>query len=151
MAIQVNEEDLPGLYQSANNSSLSQQKAYFNSIAWYILLLLIASLFAFFADGYGNAYFRIISFILFLATLSITIWLRYSRPDKIWYNGRAVAESVKTRAWRWMMRAEPYLENDKPDTMRKEFIDDLRKILKQNEDLVKKTQHQRQCSRPNFD
>jgi len=73
-----------------------------------------------------------------LATLSIMIWLRVSRPDDIWYNGRAVAESVKTRSWRWMMRAEPYIDCEKLEIMRKHFVNDLKTILKQNESLIGK-------------
>jgi hypothetical protein len=66
------------------------------------------------------------------------IWLRISKPDDIWYNGRAVAESVKTRSWRWMMRAEPYIDCENVEIMRKHFIIDLRTILKQNESLIGK-------------
>lgn len=136
--IKIEDSDLPGLYQSANSSSMNEQKKYFNGITWYLILLVIAALFAFFSDGENNSIYKIISAILFLATLSIVIWLRISRPDDIWYNGRAVAESVKTRSWRWMMRAEPYLDCENVDTVRKHFINDLKTILKQNESLIGK-------------
>ena len=66
------------------------------------------------------------------------IWLRVSKPDDIWYNGRAVAESVKTRAWRWMLRAEPYEDCEDVEIMRKRFVIDLKTILKQNESLIGK-------------
>ena len=99
---------------------------------------IIAALFAFFADDYPNPIFKIISTVLFLLTLFIMIWLRVSRPDDIWYNGRAVAESVKTRSWRWMMRAEPYMDCDNIEIVRKHFVNDLKTILKQNESLIGK-------------
>ena len=66
------------------------------------------------------------------------IWLRVSKPDDIWYNGRAVAESVKTRAWRWMMRAEPYIDCENVEIMRKLFVNDLKVILEQNKSLIGK-------------
>ena len=138
MAIIVNDKDLPGLYQSADSSSIKEQKKYFNGIAWYLMLLIIAALFAFFSDGQPEPVLKIIATVLFLATLSIMVWLRVRRPDDIWYNGRAVAESVKTRSWRWMMRAEPYVDCEKLEIMRKHFVNDLKTILKQNESLIGK-------------
>lgn len=136
--MKVEDKDLPGLYQTADASSVREQKKYFNGITWYLFLLIIAALFVYFADDYPNPIFKIISTLLFLLTLFIMIWLRVSRPDDIWYNGRAVAESVKTRSWRWMMRAEPYLDCENVEIMRKHFINDLKTILKQNESLIGK-------------
>ncbi|SHN12496.1 DUF4231 domain-containing protein [Flavobacterium xinjiangense] len=138
MEIKINDQDLPGLYQSADSSSLKEQKKYFKGIAYYLILLIIAALFAFLSDSQEYPIFKIISTVLFLATLSITIWLKVSRPDDIWYNGRAVAESVKTRSWRWMMRTEPYFDCEKVEEMRKHFINDLKTILRQNESLIGK-------------
>lgn len=136
--IKIDDKDLPGLYQTADTASIKEQKKYFYGITWYLILLIIAALFAYFADSYPNPILKIISTILFLLTLFITIWLRVSRPDDIWYNGRAVAESVKTRSWRWMMRAEPYLDCEDVEIMRKYFVNDMKTILKQNETLIGK-------------
>lgn len=132
------DNDLPGLFQSADTASIREQKKFFNGIFWYLTLLIVAALFAFFADDYPNPIFKIASTVLFLLTLFIMIWLRISRPDDIWYNGRAVAESVKTRSWRWMMRAEPYNDCDNIEIVRKHFVNDLKTILKQNESLIGK-------------
>jgi len=132
------DKDLPGLFQSADTASVKEQKKFFNGIFWYLTLLIVAALFAFFADDYPNPIFKIVSTVLFLLTLFIMIWLRVSRPDDIWYNGRAVAESVKTRSWRWMMRAEPYVDCDNIEIVRKHFVNDLKTILKQNESLIGK-------------
>ncbi len=37
-----------------------------------------------------------------------TLFLLQSKPDKQWYDARAIAESVKTIAWRYMAGADPY-------------------------------------------
>jgi hypothetical protein len=132
------DKDLPGLFQSADMAAIKEQKKFFKGIFWYLTLLIVAALFAFFADDYPNPIFKIISTVLFLLTLFIMVWLRVSRPDDIWYNGRAVAESVKTRSWRWMMRAEPYFDCDNIENVRKHFVIDLKNILKQNENLIGK-------------
>ena len=132
------DKDLPGLFQSADTASIKEQQKFFKGVFWYLILLIVAALFAFFADDYPNTIFKIISTVLFLLTLFIMVWLRVSRPDDIWYNGRAVAESVKTRSWRWMMRAEPYFDCDNIEIVRKHFVIDLKTILKQNENLIGK-------------
>lgn len=132
----ITEKDFPGLYQSADRASIREQKNYFRSIAIYLILLIIAAAVAFLSNYFENSIIKIISALFFLITLSITIWIKYKRPDDIWYNGRAVAESVKTRTWRWMMRADPYQDND-INIARGQFINDLKEILKQNRSLVK--------------
>lgn len=134
----INEKELPGLYQCADRASGKAQKRYFNGIAWYLILLIVAAASTYYADGSNSSLFNIISAGFFLITLSITIWLKFSKPEDIWYNGRAVAESVKTRTWRWMMRAEPYNDSDNIEIVRRQFISDLRTILKQNDSLIGK-------------
>ncbi len=128
-------ETLPGLYRSADAASLEAQSSYFRALKSYIFLLIIAALvsFAWPTDSYG----AMASAALFLFTLGILIFLRVNRPDDIWYNGRAVAESVKTRSWRWVMRAEPYEDTDNVERVSKQFINDLKAILNQNRSLSK--------------
>jgi len=138
MDIKIADTDLPGLYQAANTASLKEQRIYFNGILAYIFLLVIAAFFAFLSDSTPSAILKIVSALLFLSSLGVMIWLRVAKPDDIWYNGRAVAESVKTRAWRWMLRAEPYEDTEDIETMRKEFVKDLKAILKQNQSLIGK-------------
>jgi hypothetical protein len=122
--------DLPGLYHSADEASLTAQNQYVLGLKAYIFFLILASLFAYFSIDSANK--AIVSASLFLVSVGITIWLNVMKPEDVWYNGRAVAESVKTRAWRWMMRAEPYDNNIELEIASKEFIADLKKILEQN-------------------
>ncbi len=138
MDLKIESENLPGLYKSANNASIAEQKKYFNGIRVYIFLLILGAGFAYFADNNPNAITKIFSALFFLASLGVMIWLRVAKPDDVWYNGRAVAESVKTRAWRWMLRAEPYEDTSDREIMRKKFIKDLKTILEQNQSLIGK-------------
>lgn len=125
--------DLPGLYQTADQASLDAQNSYFSGLKWYLFLLTCAALVSYASPS--STYGAILSTILFLITLGILIFLRVKRPDGIWYNGRAVAESVKTRSWRWMMRADPYQDRDKLEIVSGNFINDLKAILNQNKGL----------------
>lgn len=129
----INDEDFPALYKSADSASLKAQRAYFNALRCYLILLIIAALVSFFFPT--NVYAAMASAFLFLISLIILIWIKVKKPEDTWYNGRAVAESVKTRTWRWMMKAEPY-ESDGPNQQVKtEFLSDLKAILEQNRAL----------------
>ena len=136
MSLQLNNETLPGLFQAADSASLEAQSKYFFWLRLYLLLLIAAAAVSFaMAEGRLGAS---LSASLFLVTLFILVWLKISRPDDIWYNGRAVAESVKTRAWRWCMRAEPYKRTEDFGEVSEAFIDDLKEILGQNRRLSEK-------------
>jgi hypothetical protein len=129
----VSDKVLPGLYQSADQASLKAQATYYNALRTYLILLVIAAFVSFYWPK--DSYAAIASASLFLITLAILVFIRVKRPDDVWYNGRAVAESVKTRAWRWMMRAEPYQDCENIEIVSKQFINDLKAILKQNRSL----------------
>lgn len=131
--LKITSDDLPGLYQSANQASLYAQENYFRGLRWYLILLICAAFISYArpSDILG----ALLSAGLFLITLGILIFIRVQRPDDTWYNGRAVAESVKTRSWRWMMRAEPYEDCGNIEIVSKQFINDLKTILDQNRSL----------------
>ncbi|QKJ22614.1 DUF4231 domain-containing protein [Poseidonibacter lekithochrous] len=135
MDLELNSKTLPGLHKLASDASSSSQKNYFLSLGAYLFLVIIAVSVSFYfpKDAMG----AIISASFFFITLGILIALKYFKPDDQWYNGRAVAESVKTRSWRWCMRAEPYLDNVDIQIVSKEFMGDLKSILDQNKNLSK--------------
>lgn len=124
---------MPGLYQSADQASLDAQNIYFRGLRWYLVLLICAAYISYAQPN--DIIGALLSAGLFLITLGILIFIRVQRPDDTWYNGRAVAESVKTRTWRWMMRAEPYEDCENIEIVSKQFINDLKAILEQNKSL----------------
>lgn len=125
--------EYPALYKAANEASNSSQKNYLSGLKWYLWLSVIAALLAVYVKESKEA--GIIAAIFFLAIIFLTIYQAFKRFDKIWYNGRAVAESVKTRTWRFVMRAEPYSDSESINTVKKEFCADLNDILVQNQEL----------------
>ncbi|MBY4675210.1 DUF4231 domain-containing protein [Marinobacterium sp. CAU 1594] len=129
----IDSSSLPGLYRSADQASLYAQSAYFWGLRWYLLLLIGAAFISY--SRPSDIVGALISSILFLVTLGILIYIRVKRPDDIWYNGRAVAESVKTRSWRWMMRAGTYGDSENIEVVSKRFVDDLKAVLDQNKSL----------------
>jgi len=66
----------------------------------------------------------------------LSIWLsarqeRHPKPEE-WYDARALAESTKSMAWKYMMSAEPYLGGQGDSA----FAADLRKLLKDAQKTV---------------
>jgi hypothetical protein len=55
--------------------------------------------------------------LAFLAALGLQYRLSTDAPEKDWYDGRAAAESIKGLAWRYAVRAEPFLTDDDADTL----------------------------------
>jgi len=61
--------------------------------------------------------------------LWLTATLRNTKKAEAWYDGRALAESTKSMAWKYMMKAEPYgadLSSRQADEL---FCNDLEKLL----------------------
>ena len=129
----MKENDFPALYNSADCASLEAQRNYFNALRLYLILLISAAFVSF--KWPQDVYGAIASVTLFLLTLGILVWLKVQKPEDIWYNGRAVAESVKTRTWRWIMKAEPYDKTINEEQAQKELLSDLKAILDQNRSL----------------
>jgi len=131
--MQMEESDFPALYNAADSASLEAQSDYFNALRLYLILLVAAAFISF--SWPQEVYFAIASAALFFITLGILVWIKVKKPDDIWYNGRAVAESVKTRTWRWIMKAEPYDKAISEEQAQRELLSDLKAILHQNRAL----------------
>lgn len=121
----MEEKDYPSLYRLANNYSVKAQNRYINGIRAYLILLFLGALVSFCKTFLPFPIF-LYSAILFGLGLLLLIIQSFKRYDEIWYNGRAVAESIKTRTIRFIMKAEPYQEDEKG------FLQDLKDILKDN-------------------
>jgi hypothetical protein len=73
-------------------------------------LLFVASVFAlniFETPIYFAAYV-----LVFVASLALLLFRTTRKPEQDWYKCRALAESVRTSTWRYVMRAEPFNSDD---------------------------------------
>lgn len=120
--------DFPGLYQSADTLSGNAQKYFFGALFSNLLLLVLAA----FASviNYPHWIAALIQCLLLLLALASSVLLAWKRPEKLWYSGRAVAESIKTMTWRYVSRAEPFDKSD--DESRSLLISRLRDVVQQN-------------------
>ena len=74
--------------------------------------------------------------IVFIASIFVSIVMLNKRSEDEWYRARAIAESVKTSTWRFMMKGAPYLDSTSIEQVKKEFRNLLRSILTEHKDLA---------------
>jgi hypothetical protein len=120
--------DYPALYQSASSSSKQAQHQYLWSVRIEYALLIVASCASLFVGQFPNLNF--LYSISILIASGIMGYLALRKPEKDWYGCRALAESVKTATWRYMMKAAPF--NGSSGDVRSDFAIFLEDILKAN-------------------
>lgn len=130
----MQQEDYPALYQAADKASIKAQTTFLNIIKWYVFLLIAGVLLSFI--GINSKIPAIIAAIFFLFTIGLSILMATKQYQKIWYNSRAVAESVKTVTWRFIMKTEPYLGEISLNDVRSKFCTTLKNILDQNKQIA---------------
>jgi hypothetical protein len=109
--------DFPALFRSADRESQRAQRSYLTSLRVRLGSLVIAA--------FGGALtlttaggFQVgggLAFLAFACALGAELFLATTSPLTTWYEGRAAAESAKTLAWRYMVRAEPFEVDDDVD------------------------------------
>ena len=123
-------EDYPALYRSADSGSNRAQRHFLNSLrAEFILLCSLVV-----ATGAKQSYAGWWAASLLLATILTGLLVhRYLvENDTKWYRCRALAESIKTSAWRFACRAQPYQDCEKVSIAVRNFLQDLIKIKADN-------------------
>lgn len=124
----LSNDSYPGLYRYADLASLRAQRAYLRFHQVYLGSLILGS-----ATGaittLGISWLNVglyTAMALVLAVGLLILWIMRARQDdKVWFDGRAVAESAKTVTWRFMMKVPPFHEDDKAEGR---FISQLREI-----------------------
>lgn len=128
----MKEEDFPALYRSADELSLESQTHFFRGLKVHLVLLVGATVLSIVSIPHWSI--AALQLLALLGALSCSIYLFSKRPDRYWYGGRAVAESIKTITWRYVCRAEPFQGSD--DVARNAFQQRLKAIVDQNKDVA---------------
>ncbi|MEI4473532.1 DUF4231 domain-containing protein [Frigidibacter sp. MR17.24] len=122
--------DYPALYETAGDLSAKSQSTYLSLIrAEYALLFLAAVLSM---NWSKEPTFFIAYTLVLLSSLGILVCRNWMKPEQDWYRGRALAESIKTSSWRFVMRSSPFEDSASIVIPRGEFRGHLLAILKAN-------------------
>lgn len=136
----LREEDLPSAYRAANSLSIAGQKSYMRHTRFRLACMVLAAMSAAlsaarFLPSRGQTMLIGISLLLFILTLIAEIALLIAKPEQLWYKGRAVAESTKTLAWKFAMRAAPFQGASQDDTAEIYLTDQLREVCREAPDM----------------
>ena len=130
----MEEQDFPALYRSADKLSLDSQKHFFRILKIHLVVLFTAAVLS--AINITDKWVYVFQLLALIAALGCSVYLWGVRPDRYWYAGRAVAESVKTITWRYVSRAEPFQTED--TIAKNDFKQSLKMIFEQNHDVCSK-------------
>ena len=114
----IEDQHLPALFRRADQASLSAQRKHFCFQKLHLGLLVLGSVTAAIIPVVPVPYLEWLygGSAVFLAFGVLFALISRSRNyDKTWFNCRAVAESAKTVAWRFMMKVVPF-EDDSTAT-----------------------------------
>jgi hypothetical protein len=131
----MNETDYPGLFQEADAAARSAQKKHISIALSDLLLLVLAAAISALpstevsiqAGGPKISLTVACTGIILVVGLVLTIVARTGRFNRRWFASRAIAESVKTETWRFMMKTGT-LGTQEATEAEKQFSESLRKI-----------------------
>ncbi|MDN4641785.1 DUF4231 domain-containing protein [Agreia sp. PsM10] len=129
-------EDFPALYRATNNKSLQGQQEFLRLFRLRLFSLLIAAIGGAVAiPVFGIAVGAWLAFIAFVVALGAELLLASRKPERIWYEGRAAAESVKTLTWRFMVGGETFESTAPIGQAERELLRELKGILQDLNEL----------------
>jgi hypothetical protein len=114
------------MYQDAEAASSRAEKQYFYAVLATVVLLMVSALTS--LVEFARPWSSFLQAGALLGSLAITIYRAQQEPQKLWYDMRALAEAVKSLAWRFMMRAKPYDVDEA--TARTSFVSDLGELVR---------------------
>lgn len=110
--------DFPALQVTASDVSRSGQRVYKRWILINLALLVIAAMLSATSGWIPKPYdglFTIAIVAVLLGAMATNFLNQQLQGDRDWFDGRAVAESVKTNVWRYMMRVPPFRDDRTSD------------------------------------
>jgi hypothetical protein len=111
VAVEFSEADYPGLFRAADAVSRSGQERHVwmarLELAFLTLAAIVGAVISVVPTISGQIGAVVVAVLLIGAAVVRSV-ARSTRPENRWFEGRAVAESVKTLAWKYMTHVEPY-------------------------------------------
>jgi hypothetical protein len=113
--LELASEDLPTLFRDADRDSIAGQRQYIRATAtrlWAVVLAAIAAICSDLLMAGDVEIFGLVAAAFFVVALGVEVWLLADRPERDWFDGRALAESAKTLSWRFAVGGAPFQVDD---------------------------------------
>lgn len=131
----MTDKDYPNIFVTADSQSKKSQKRFVN-LTLAILILIFLTTFSSTSRDFPNGVTLAASLLLVLSTL-LTILIYFLKPEKTWYDGRAIAESAKSLTWKFMMGTSPFSNVLEPEQAEEKLIKNLKQIIGQKKEFYK--------------
>jgi hypothetical protein len=129
----MRDDELPALFLSADDLSNRAQSEYLWALRLNLSFLVCSAILSIWNPEFALG--AVAQAVSLACGLACTVWLATRRQERIWYGARAIAESVKTSAWRFMMRAEPY-EGLRLEEATAKLRETLKLVIDQNKETA---------------
>ncbi len=133
MNLTLRSRDLPSLHADANAVSDGSQRTFYRltrATLWLGVLAAVGGAVTIEGDvgSLRVDIAAVVSAAAFVGMIGITTYLQATHPERVWYQARALAESVKTLAWQYSVGGGEYAIGA-PGNAEARFLDELRGIL----------------------
>jgi hypothetical protein len=109
MTTQRSEALLPDLYVAADSAAQAVQRSHLRVVKSELWLLIGSAVLALIASaGVLPLRASLLAALALVVSIMVSFVGRAKKFERQWFDCRAIAESAKTMAWRYMARAEPY-------------------------------------------
>lgn len=132
----MSEKNFPILFKIADDKSKSSQNKFININLSILILLILSSLSSIFTKDISapNSLVVFCTFCLVISTI-LNLFILFFKPEKKWYEGRAIAESVKTLTWKFITGTKPFDLSLNSKEYQILFNENLKKIIGQKKDF----------------
>lgn len=136
----MNDSDYPKLFIEADKFSIESQNSFLRKVWFNGLLGLVSAVLTLVGDI--NKIWALLSILLILF-LTISVWILVEeKEEKLWYKGRALAESIKSLTWKYMIGGEPFTFSVSKEDIDKDFIEKCKSLREEHKDLFGQIQTQ---------
>jgi hypothetical protein len=126
---ELQSSDYPGLFEAADLASGRGQRLFLRMLRTKLVLATLAAIsgtFALIVGGIDAA--AVFTTLAFASAFAIELYLEHTEPTKAWYEGRALAESVKTLTWRYAVGGVPCPRTLPEDKAKRVLLDRVRAL-----------------------
>jgi hypothetical protein len=139
--LEVGADDYPALFLAADLASLAAQRRHLLFTSAILMSLVLGAGLGALSGVISSAKsaksgLAVATTALVSLSFVLTAIRRALKPEKLWYGGRAVAESAKSMAWRYMTGAEPYFISSPGPEVDSKFISDLKSLVRDSDQLA---------------
>jgi len=134
----VDIEHYPALYAAADRTARSGEAWYVGLTTADVALVILAALFgglSVLGDQEQARWLGVAAAVSLAAALIVRFSNRSMHPNREWWDGRAVAETVKSATWRYVIRVGPFSGDDADGVFIAQLTDIFKEGVRQRAEL----------------